>query len=286
METKRRISVLGLVLLLAVYSGADADMGPGFATVNTDRGFPDVASCFLGDKDSRLAAAADRKATPKPPDLQGVYYLLLRETSECIDGTIPLPSEQDYGRIRGGDLSHEDKVDYCFEGTLGDVAIAYEVWDVDSSTEVEIRINGVHAGYAETTLNETWGERRYIVLPDRDVLDSGARVLTFNNIFSRSNSWKKEVGGDLSGNDGYNNLYYNTYASPGTPLETLDPWYPSDSVMGMPEFLDAPSGDFHLKPDSPAIDAGVCVNGQTHHGQAVDLGAIEYDDGGEGTSCP
>jgi len=108
----------------------------------------------------------------------------------------------------------------------------------------------------------------------------------FNNIFSTSNAWKDEVRGDLSGNTGYNNLFYNTYDPDHITLADLDPWYPSDSVMGLPEFLDIAIGDFSLKPGSAAIDAGACSAGQIYYGQAVDIGANEHDDSGASAVCP
>jgi len=101
----------------------------------------------------------------------------------CAD-CIPLPDSGAYGRILGGDQTHVNEVKYSFEGTPGDVTIAYQVWDMDYANEVQIFINGTSVGYAGTTPNETWSETRYVVLPDSLVLDSGTNVLTFDNTYN------------------------------------------------------------------------------------------------------
>jgi C1A family cysteine protease len=97
---------------------------------------------------------------------------------------IPLPASEAYGRISGGDQTHVEEVDYGFEGAPGDVVIAYEVWDADFATEVEILVNGAHAGYAAVTPDNTWSETRYVVLPDAAVLDGAANVLAFDNTYN------------------------------------------------------------------------------------------------------
>lgn len=108
----------------------------------------------------------------------------------------------------------------------------------------------------------------------------------FNNIFSTSNAWKDEVRGDLSGNSGYNNLFYNTYDPDHLLLADLDPWYPSGSIMAVPEFQNPAIGDFSLKPGSAAIDAGACSAGQIYYDLTVDIGANEHDDSAESAFCP
>ena len=97
---------------------------------------------------------------------------------------IPLPAPEAYGRISGGDQTHVNEVNYRFEGTPGDVTIRYQVWDVDFANEVEILVNGVRAGYAAVTPNNTWSEARYIVLPDAAVFDDEENELTFNNTYN------------------------------------------------------------------------------------------------------
>ena len=63
------------------------------------------------------------------------------------------------------------------------------------------------------------------------------------------------------------NLFFNTTGSPpaidlpGTPKEeSLDAWrktgYDTHSVVSDPLFVDSRSGDYRLKPDSPAVQLG------------------------------
>ena len=104
---------------------------------------------------------------------------------ECL----PLPDSGAYGKISGGDQTHVEEVNYSFEGVSGDVTVAYEVWDVDFTVEVEILINGVHLSYAGVTANATWSEPRLIVLPDADVMDGQVNILTFNNTSNPPNTY-------------------------------------------------------------------------------------------------
>ena len=107
----------------------------------------------------------------------------------------------------------------------------------------------------------------------------------FNNIFSTGNGWIEEVHGNTAGFSGHHNVYYNTYASPETEIEDLDPWHPSESVLGSPSFVDPEEGDFTLGEESVAIDEGICLPGCIYHGEAVDAGAFEFVDDGNRHHC-
>ena len=111
----------------------------------------------------------------------------------CTD-CIPLPASGEYGRIRSGDQTHVNEVNYSFDGVAGDVTIAYRVWDVDLGDEVEILINGNPVLFTGPTDNESWSEVRQVVLPDADVLDTGTNVLTFSNAYNPPRTWLWGVG--------------------------------------------------------------------------------------------
>jgi Bacterial TSP3 repeat len=100
-----------------------------------------------------------------------------------------LPSDEEYGKIKGGDQSHVNEVIYSFEGIPGDVALYYEAWDVDLSDEVQILINGEEIGFAPRTGNETWGGLQYITLPDSVVYDSADNYIVFNNTYNPPNAY-------------------------------------------------------------------------------------------------
>jgi len=121
------------------------------------------------------------------------YWWGVRNVSlfeECTD-CIVLPDTGAYGRISGGDLSHTNEVNYAFEGTSGDVAIVYQVWDVDFSDEVEVLVNGVPLEHALITPNATWSGTRFLTIPDALVSDTGFNVLSFNNTYNptRTYAW-------------------------------------------------------------------------------------------------
>jgi hypothetical protein len=159
----------------------------GYASVTPNNTWSDMQVLLLPDGivfDGGTNVLTFRN-TFNPPKTYawGVGNVSILQELECLD-CIPLPDTGAYGRISGGDQSHVEEVNYSFDGVPGNVTIAYEVWDVDFSDEVEILINGAHADYTPVTPNSTWSEVRYVVLPDDAVLDTGMNVLTFSNTWN------------------------------------------------------------------------------------------------------
>ena len=118
---------------------------------------------------------------------------------------IPLADRGEYGKIQGGDQLHVNEVIYCFRGMSGDVPVLYQVYDVDSAKEVQIRINGMEVGYAALTANNNWGEERTVLLPDAYVNDGVLNFLTFDNSNNPPNLywWGVRVLCRDSDGDGY-----------------------------------------------------------------------------------
>jgi hypothetical protein len=102
-----------------------------------------------------------------------------------------------------------------------------------------------------------------------------------NNIFYDPLSRYVSIGDELSriGLDvGYNNIFRSDGQTPeGTP-------YPHDLWQVNPQFVDPGANDFHLLPDSPAIDAGIMLDSVDDDfdgfprplGSGFDIGAYEY----------
>jgi hypothetical protein len=118
--------------------------------------------------------------TGNPPNKYswGVRNVSFLDASEIC---IPLPASGSYGLITGGDQNHINKVLFSFTGSPGNQTLRYEAWDVDSSTQLKIVLNGHTIGYAPVTGNNAWGGTQTIVLPDKWVSDAGTNILKFNN---------------------------------------------------------------------------------------------------------
>ncbi|OGO15217.1 MAG: hypothetical protein A2Z14_08330 [Chloroflexi bacterium RBG_16_48_8] len=89
-----------------------------------------------------------------------------------------------------------------------------------------------------------------------------------NYILSSNVSEQISVTSNLSHLVISHNLYHNP-ASIGAGVNDDHP------VYGDPLFVDPAGGDFHLKANSPAMDAGVDV-GLPYNGAAPDIGAYEF----------
>lgn len=86
--------------------------------------------------------------------------------------------------------------------------------------------------------------------------------------------------GDYAGQKRYNNIYFSLDGSQTDPCGV--PLGPGDRIAD-PRFVDYAKQDLHLKPDSPAIDAGHDIGRTTDlvgtpvpQGKAPDIGAYEF----------
>jgi len=99
---------------------------------------------------------------------------------------------------------------------------------------------------------------------------AGADLVWKNNIFAESIAARDE------GTAWENNLFWNV---PSIIIKSG-----SGNIVGDPKFVDPADGDFHLQPDSPAIDAGQAIaevaddyDGTPRpQGSAYDIGAYEF----------
>jgi len=105
--------------------------------------------------------------------------------------------------------------------------------------------------------------------PSHEGVEPARDVLIKNNIFIAMPN-KGHVGNKSPGSNIV--LKNNFYDKDPVLLNFKDP----NPIVGSPRFRDVTADDFHLKPTSPAIDAGVDV-GLPYHGAAPDLGAFEFE---------
>lgn len=103
---------------------------------------------------------------------------------------IPLPASGAFGQV-SGNSSQLKKVDFSFPGRAGKVKIYYKGYDIDSSSEVSIIINGTSVGYAKKSKNNKWSKQKSITLKAKYVKNSSTNILTFqsNSSSPDTNPW-------------------------------------------------------------------------------------------------
>ena len=99
----------------------------------------------------------------------------------AVTDTLFLPMQSAFGRIRGGDQAHADKVKYTFIGQPGDFTLNYYVYGIDDSNEVEIFLNGSKIHTARPTDALQWSDRRNIILGDVFINDQQHNEIRFVN---------------------------------------------------------------------------------------------------------
>jgi predicted GH43/DUF377 family glycosyl hydrolase len=107
----------------------------------------------------------------------------------AVEPFYALPAPAAYGKIRGGDQTHADKVVYFFSGQAGDMNVQFEAYDIDQNNEVEVVLNGVKVHDVAVTPNESWSNARTLLLPDDRVYDNAINVLIFENTQNPPSAW-------------------------------------------------------------------------------------------------
>ena len=168
----------------------------GPQTFTVDVGVPEALVCLYKGTEvytyGRTTQEGTFSASINPSTSGFMYVTVSRYNYQTYEGIVtvsdsppvPLPSSSEFGMIKGSDQSHPNEVLYSFEGTIGNVVIEYEAYDIDSGKEVQILINGQHAGYVPLTPNDGWGGPVTIVLPDNMVNDATVNTLVFDNTFN------------------------------------------------------------------------------------------------------
>jgi predicted GH43/DUF377 family glycosyl hydrolase len=107
----------------------------------------------------------------------------------AVEPYYALPAPAAYGKIRGGDQTHADKVVYFFSGQAGDMNVQFEAYDIDQYHEVEVLLNGAKIHDVAVTPNESWSTARTLALPDDRVYDNAINVLIFENTQNPPRAW-------------------------------------------------------------------------------------------------
>jgi len=115
--------------------------------------------------------------------LWGIRNVQHSSSSTCSPG-FEIPEAGEYGMISGGDQSHTNEIEYCFDGQSGDVAIAFEAYDIDFVDEVWIYVNGQFVDTIAPTTDGSWGSMEAVTLPDSLVNDTSINILLFTNNYN------------------------------------------------------------------------------------------------------
>ena len=176
----------GSAPLVAQFTGSNSTDSDG-AIVSYSWVFGDGGSSTAPDPQHTYNALGTYSASLTVTDNKGASTTASVEiqVADCI--TLPAPTA--YGNIANGDQTHIDQVTYCFQGAAGNMALSYQVYDVDSNTEVEVILNGTLIFNAPTTGNDQWSSALNATLPDALVNDGVTNVLIFNNVKNPPKIW-------------------------------------------------------------------------------------------------
>ncbi len=90
---------------------------------------------------------------------------------------IDTPDTSEYGYLFNGVNNHQDSVEFTFTGGTEDLYLALDAFDIDSTSEVKVRLNGVDVAYLAKTNNNSLGEQ-FIVFPFSNQ-SSGTNTIRF-----------------------------------------------------------------------------------------------------------
>jgi hypothetical protein len=95
---------------------------------------------------------------------------------------IILPDTKEYGKIKGGDETHADKVEYLIPYEVrGNYILSYEVWDAEEN-EIKILVNDEEVQTVPVTANEVWSNTQKLKILDVKLCDDNLKnVITFDN---------------------------------------------------------------------------------------------------------
>jgi len=161
-----------------------------------------------------------------------------------------------------------------------------DVWnDFGGITYVEYNIisDNIYDGF-DPYLGTTYLTNNTIVGNGRDGYHDwagGGSVYIRNNIFAENGRYgifkHRDTPVFISYNDVWNNVqgdYYQGYSGPPTPFT---PYPGTGEISEDPLFVDPESGDFHLLPNSPCIDAGDPSSPYDPDSTRADIGALYFD---------
>ncbi|GEM_PF-6672189 len=223
-----------------------------------------------------------------------IYAIYVRKTQVTMKGnriernfTPPAASVQ-------ASLLGFEYVDLTFAGnSLSGNGFARAVLEVQNDSDFEIYNNFIVRNFTDKTVSrvvesthDSDGNLSYNTMADNNssdgvYLDSGSMTV-WNNIFNDYNvSIHTKAGTVTAKNNLFENVARHVYDDGGTTTE-------SGSIDGFARFLDASSGDYHLRKNSDALDEaaanGVDVDydGDARpQGPLPDIGADEYTPGRE-----
>jgi hypothetical protein len=106
-----------------------------------------------------------------------------------VPSSFALPAYGTYGQI-SGNTAQLDQVSFSFPARSKKAKLTYQGYDINTSGEVSIVINGTTIGYTGKTKKSKWGGNKSITLPMAYLSSSSTNIVTFKtNSTPSTNPW-------------------------------------------------------------------------------------------------
>jgi hypothetical protein len=100
-----------------------------------------------------------------------------------------LNDSRTYGFFDPGTKENPDKVRYSFGGRRGNLTLSYDIYDIDTSAEVLIKLNGEVLRRAPMTGDKKWTGPHTLDLPGNVINDFTMNLLEFNHTIRVGEEW-------------------------------------------------------------------------------------------------
>ena len=119
----------------------------------------------------------------------GIRNLLLSLDDDIAELSIGTPLDNNYGYGFNGLYSHRNKATFTFDGSNDDLVLTTDTFDIDTTNEVQVNLNGEPLGKLSITANNATGQDSFLINAAKQV--SGENTLEFTQ---RNPGWFWGIG--------------------------------------------------------------------------------------------